>query len=95
LALDDLGRNEITEIRAFKNPPRAVETVCNCIVIFRGIKEVNWRSAQGIMADTSFLDTLKKMDFDNLSNRQIFAVKGLFRTIAHNIFNLKLSCCFF
>jgi dynein heavy chain len=95
LALDDLGRNEITEIRAFKNPPRAVETVCNCIVIFRGIKEVNWRSAQGIMADTSFLDTLKKMDFDNLSNRQIFAVKGLFRTIAHNIFNLKISCCFF
>jgi dynein heavy chain, axonemal len=77
LALDELGKNEITEIRAFKNPPRAVETICNCIVIMKGIKEVNWRSAQGLMADTNFLDNLKKMDFDNLTNRQVSAVKDL------------------
>jgi dynein heavy chain len=77
LALDELGKKEITEIRAFKNPPRAVETICNCIVIMKGIREVNWRSAQGLMADTNFLENLKKMDFDSLSNRQISAVKDL------------------
>ena len=76
LALDELGKKEITEIRAFKNPPRAVETICNCIVIMKGIREVNWRSAQGLMADTNFLDNLKKMDFDSLTNRQVSAVKG-------------------
>lgn len=77
LALDDLGRDDITEIRAFKNPPRAVETVCNCIVIFKGIREISWRSAQALMADTNFLDTLKKIDFDNITNRQIVAVREL------------------
>lgn len=76
LALEDLNREDITEIRAFKNPPRAVETVCNCIVIFKGIREVSWKSAQALMADTNFLDTLKGMDFDNITNRQIQATKG-------------------
>lgn len=78
LALEDLSREDITEIRAFKNPPRAVETVCNCIVIFKGIREVSWRSAQALMADTNFLETLKGMDFDNITNRQIQATKGNF-----------------
>jgi dynein heavy chain len=77
LALDDLSRDDITEIRTFNNPPRAVETVSNCIVIFKGIREVSWRSAQALMADTNFLDTLKKMDFDNITNRQIVAVREL------------------
>ena len=77
LALDELGKKEITQIRAFKNPPRTVEVICNCIVIMKCIKEVNWRSAQGLMADTYFLDNLKRMDFDSLANRQVSAVKGL------------------
>lgn len=77
LALEDLNREDITEIKVFKNPPRAVETICNCIVIFKGIREVSWRSAQALMADTNFLETLKGMDFDNITNRQIQATKGL------------------
>ncbi len=77
LALEDLDKKEITEIKAFKNPPHAVETVLNCIVIFKGIKEVSWKSAQALMSDTGFLDMLKKLDVDNLTNRQIIAVKGI------------------
>jgi dynein heavy chain len=77
LALEDLKREDITEIRAFKNPPLAVETILNCIVICKGIREVSWRSAQTLMADTNFLDTLKKMDFDNITNRQVQHVKEL------------------
>lgn len=76
LALEDLDKKEITEIKAFKNPPHAVEIVLNCIVIFKGIKEVSWKSAQALMSDTGFLDMLKKLDVDNITNRQIIAVKG-------------------
>lgn len=77
LALEDLDKKEITEIKAFKNPPPAVETVLNCIVIFKGIREVSWKSAQALMSDTGFLDMLKRMDVDNITNRQIQAVKDL------------------
>lgn len=34
--MEDLDKKEITEIKAFMNPPHAFETVLNCIVIFRG-----------------------------------------------------------
>ena len=77
LALEDLNRNDITEIRAFKNPPNAVEIVCNCIVILKGIKEVKWSSAQVLMADPNFLQMLQKMDVDSITNRQIGSVKEL------------------
>jgi dynein heavy chain len=77
LALEDLDKKDITEIKAFKNPPHAVETVLNCIVILKGIREVSWKSAQSLMSDTGFLDMLKKLDVDNITNRQIQAVKDL------------------
>ena len=77
LALEDLEKKDITEIRAFKNPPHAVEQILNCIVIFKGIKEISWKSAQTLMADTGFLEMLKKMDVDNITNRQIQAVKDM------------------
>ncbi len=77
LALEDLEKKDITEIRAFKNPPHAVEQILNCIVIFKGIKEISWKSAQSLMADTGFLEMLKKMDVDNITNRQIQTVKDM------------------
>ena len=76
LALEDLNRNDITEIRAFKNPPRAVETILNCIVVMKGNKDVSWRTAQALMTDPRFLEMLKEMDVDILTNKQIMLVKG-------------------
>jgi dynein heavy chain, axonemal len=77
LALEDLKKEDIIEIRVFKSPPLAVEIVCSCIVIFKGIKEVNWKSAQALMADTNFLGMLKDLDVNGITNRQIMAVKGM------------------
>jgi dynein heavy chain, axonemal len=77
LALEDLKKEDIIEIRVFKSPPLAVEIVCNCIVIFKGIKEVNWKSAQALMADTNFLGMLKDLDVNGITNRQVLAVKGI------------------
>lgn len=84
LALEDLDRNDITEIRAFKNPPQQVEIVCNCVVILKGIKEVNWKSAQVLMADPNFLQMLKGMDVDNITNRQIGLVKDYVNMLEKN-----------
>lgn len=55
LALADLDKSDITEIRSFATPPEPVQIICECIVIIRGIKEVSWKSAKGMMSDPSFL----------------------------------------
>ena len=36
LALDDLDKSDVTEIRSFAKPPKPVQTVCECIVVMRG-----------------------------------------------------------
>ena len=47
--------------------------MCECIVIMRGYKEVNWKTAKGMMSDTNFLSTLKNMDVDGISSGQVSA----------------------
>ena len=62
--------------RSFAKPPKAVQTVCECIAILRGLKEISWKSAKGMMSDPNFLRQLKEMDVDNIGPKQTSAVKG-------------------
>ena len=80
-----------------------VQTVCECIVIVRGIKEVSWKSAKAMMSDPNFLRQLKEMDVDSITTKQVNAVKGmqvyyLFLLHLHEImeglyFHFILSVC--
>ena len=63
--------------RSFAKPPREVQTVCECIVVMRGIKEVSWKSAKGMMSEANFLKSLKEMDVDNIGQKQTNTVKGM------------------
>ena len=61
--------------RSFAKPPKAVQTVCECVVILRGIREVSWKSAKAMMAEANFLGALKKMDVDGITQKQTTASK--------------------
>ncbi|KAI3386976.1 hypothetical protein SNEBB_002464 [Seison nebaliae] len=63
LALDDIDRNDVTEIRAFATPPESVQFVCECICVLFD-KEIGWKSAKGLMADPNFLQKLKSVDIE-------------------------------
>lgn len=62
--------------RSFAKPPKAVQTVCECVVILRGIREVSWKSAKAMMAEANFLGALKKMDVDGITVKQTSACKS-------------------
>ncbi len=57
--------------RSFAKPPKQVQTVCECIVVLRGYKEVNWKVAKGMMAETNFLSSLQHMDVDGITQAQV------------------------
>lgn len=69
-ALNDLDKSDITEIRSFATPPQAVQTVCECVLILMGVKEISWKSAKGVMADPGFLLRLKEMNCDIITQNQ-------------------------
>ena len=45
--------------------------VCECVVILKNLKEVNWAGAKSMMADTGFLKGLVEFDKDSLSEKQV------------------------
>ncbi|TMW44404.1 hypothetical protein DOY81_010516 [Sarcophaga bullata] len=70
-ALSELDKAQITEIRSFATPPPQVQVVCECVAILKGIKEINWKSAKGMMSDVNFLKSLMEMDCEALTAKQI------------------------
>ncbi|ESN96268.1 hypothetical protein HELRODRAFT_67881 [Helobdella robusta] len=74
-ALDYIDRNDVTEIRSFAKPPKPVQTIGECIVVLKGIKDVSWKSAKTLMTDPNFLKSLKELDVDNIPIRNIHVVK--------------------
>ncbi|KAG8456021.1 hypothetical protein GDO86_001999 [Hymenochirus boettgeri] len=81
LELQKLDRSDVTEIRSFAKPPRAVQVVCECILVIRGYKEINWKNAKGMMSDPNFLKSLMEIDFDGITQNQAKPVKGFLKTL--------------
>ena len=75
MALSDLNKSDITEIRSFTTPPEAVQVICECVSIILGSKDVSWKSAKVIMADPNFLKNLQEINCDVIKDSQIKAVK--------------------
>lgn len=87
-ALDDLNKEDISEIKAFASPPPAVMNVCICVLQLRPTgrepkltgKEDDatlWKFCKGMMSDTSFLASLKEFAKDDVSEKASRAVKKL------------------
>ena len=78
-ALKNLRKEDITELRSFAKPPALVQDVCLCVVILKGFKDVSWKGAKAMMADTSFLKSLVEFDKESLTEKQIKQVKTYFQ----------------
>eukprot|EP00803_Ostreobium_quekettii_P011338 evm.model.scf_1312.1 EVM.evm.TU.scf_1312.1 scf_1312:839-40608(+) len=74
-ALNDLKKDDITEIRSFAKPHILVQKVCECVVLLRGLKDVSWSGAKAMMADAQFLRSLLEFDKDGLTDKQVKKVK--------------------
>ncbi|XP_072367150.1 dynein axonemal heavy chain 10 isoform X2 [Scyliorhinus torazame] len=81
VALQSLEKSDVTEIRSFAKPPRQVQTVCECILVMRGYKEINWKSAKGMMSEANFLKALMEMDCDAIGQNQVKTVKGFLKNL--------------
>nr|XP_038946048.1 dynein axonemal heavy chain 10 isoform X3 [Rattus norvegicus] len=81
LELQKLDKSDVTEIRSFAKPPKQVQTVCECILIMKGYKELNWKTAKGMMSDPNFLRSLMELDFDSITQGQVKNIKGLLKTL--------------
>lgn len=74
-ALDNLNKDDITEIKAFASPPPLVMMVCMCVMHLRPTGKENegegWKGAKAMMSDGNFLKCLKTYDKDKINDKMI------------------------
>ncbi|CAL1680177.1 unnamed protein product [Lasius platythorax] len=75
LALGELDKADITEIRSFATPPEPVQIVSECVAMLRGVKDVSWKGAKGMMSDPGFVRTLQEMNCEQITLKQQQAVR--------------------
>lgn len=76
LALDTLSKKDITEIRSFANPPEAVQIICECVAILKGYKDISWKTAKGMLAETNFLKSLQELNCDLITVKQVTSCRA-------------------
>ena len=69
-----MDKNDITEIKAFNNPPRMVQTVLEAVCILLGAKP-DWPTAKALLGDSNFLKNLYTYDKDNIPEIKLKKVK--------------------
>ena len=65
VALQKLTKQQITEMRSFKNPPVNVKMVMSSVLAALGQQET-WQIGQRILGDPNFLKKLREYDCDNV-----------------------------
>lgn len=53
-----------------------MQIVSECVAILRGVKDISWKGAKGMMSDPSFLRLLQEMNCEQITHRQQQAVKA-------------------
>ncbi|KAK4813186.1 hypothetical protein QYF61_014017 [Mycteria americana] len=81
LELQKLDKSDVTEIRSFAKPPKQVQAVLECVLIMRGYKELNWKTAKGMMSEANFLRSLMEIDFDGITQSQVKSVRVLLKNL--------------
>ncbi|XP_053336632.1 dynein axonemal heavy chain 10 [Clarias gariepinus] len=80
-ALQNLDKSDVTEIRSFAKPPKQVQSVCECILVLRGYKDISWKTAKAMMSEANFLRSLMEMDCDAISTGQVKTVRGFLKSL--------------
>nr|CAD7574085.1 unnamed protein product [Timema californicum] len=75
------GSESGTNRQSFATPPEAVQVVCECVAIIKGLKEINWKTAKGMMADPYFLRSLMELNVDAITGTQIRAIRAHMREV--------------
>eukprot|EP00960_Hanusia_phi_P039624 753955-Hanusia_phi.AAC.6 len=88
-ALNNLRKDDITEIRSFAKPAPFVAAVCECVCIFKKVEDISWKGAKAMMSDTGFLASLVNFNKDGLTAKQVNRVKTYYKDPKFNPTDLK------
>ena len=69
-ALNSLSKNDITEVKSFANPPKAVQVVLEAVSVLMDVPPT-WDAAKKMISQNDFLDQLRNYDKDNIAEKKL------------------------
>ena len=69
-ALKSLTKADITEVKSFTNPPKAVQVVMDAVCVMLGEKE-GWDTAKKLLGRSDFMEMLTGYDKDNIPEAKL------------------------
>ena len=94
-AINSIDKNEIAEMRAFKNVPELVLNVLEAVCILLGVKP-DWPTAKNLLADPSLIQQLVEYDKDNLSDAILKRIRRYIENpkfIPEEVGKVSRACC--
>jgi dynein heavy chain len=73
--VEKLDKGAISEVKAYKSPPKQVETVLAAVMILFS-KQTDWNTAKKVLGEANFLQSVKSYDKDNVSTAIMKKIKG-------------------
>jgi len=73
-ALKSLNKNDVNEVKAYKQPPELVVMTLEGVCILMGVKP-DWGEAKKLMSDMAFLENLQNFDKDNIAEKKIKGIQ--------------------
>jgi dynein heavy chain len=74
-ALQELSKDDITEVKSFAKPHEFVVQVASSVALLQKLPDVSWAACKTIMSDGGFLRSLIEFDKDNISDSAVRAIK--------------------
>ena len=88
-ALEALDKKDITELKAFSTPPKAVMIVCMCVVVLKPLGKESesdgWNGARAMLTDGGFLRALIDYPKNDITGK----AKSLLWRISHVILTVQ------
>ena len=82
-ALDSLKKEEITELRQFNKPHKAVRFTLEAVCCLKNVPNPSWPAAKTMMADTQFLNSLINFDKGSLNDKMVRATVQYIKQLKH------------
>mmetsp|Transcript_14531 Transcript_14531/g.44899 ORF Transcript_14531/g.44899 Transcript_14531/m.44899 type:complete len:1962 (-) Transcript_14531:344-6229(-) len=73
--VEKLDKSAISEVKAYKSPPKQVETVLAAVMILFS-KQTDWNTAKKVLGEANFLQSVKSYDKDNVGPSIMKKIKG-------------------